>query len=69
MALYRVNKNAQDNGDHEVHGQQCPYWPMLTNYISRGEHATCQRAVREAKKHYPATANGCAICSPTCHTS
>ncbi len=25
MAMYYVNKNAQTNGDHEVHKQDC-YW-------------------------------------------
>lgn len=27
MASYYVNKNSQNNGDHEVHKSECAYMP------------------------------------------
>lgn len=66
MAKYCVNRNAQPNGDHEVHKQGCSYWP--SNRIDLGEHTTCRTAVTQAKAYYPKS-NGCAFCSPDCHTS
>jgi hypothetical protein len=66
MARYVVNRNAQSNGDHEVHVQGCRYFP--SNYTELGDHSACRTAVAEAKRYYP-TANGCATCSSACHTS
>lgn len=63
---YYVNKNAQANGDHEVHDENCTYLPYNRKYL--GEYDTCKDAVAEAKKEYK-TANGCKYCSPLCHTS
>lgn len=68
MAFYYVNKNAQDNGDHEVHKSDCLFIPLPTNRLSLGSHASCKSAVREAKKYYPQS-NGCYFCSKECHTS
>ena len=68
MASYYVNKNEQQNGDHEVHKSGC-YWLSLakdTTYL--GGFDSCHGAVTEAKKYYPYTANGCATCSPDCNT-
>jgi hypothetical protein len=62
---YYVNRNAQANGDHEVHREGCAYMP--TNRIDLGLFSNCHDAVREAKKHY-SQVNGCAYCSPACHT-
>lgn len=67
MARYYVNKNAQSNGDHEVHKQGCSFMPAEENRIYLGDHTSCQPAVREAKKHY-SQANGCYYCSNACHT-
>lgn len=67
MAWYCVNKNAQDNGDHEVHRKGCVFWPQAENRISLGDHATCHGAVREARKHFTQV-NGCYYCSNECHT-
>lgn len=50
MALYFVNKNAQANGDHEVHTSDCIYLPKPENRIQLGNFANCWNAVREAKK-------------------
>ena len=68
MATYYVNKNAQANGDHEVHRSGCSYMPEPENRVYLGEFSTCQAAVREARKHYR-QANGCYYCSNACHTS
>ncbi|WP_417519745.1 hypothetical protein [Minwuia sp.] len=69
MPSYYVNKNAQDNGDHEVHQVDvCPTPADEKNRLYLGNFSGCQGAVREAKKHY-LKANGCANCSPACHTS
>lgn len=65
---YYVNKQAQNNGDHEVHDEACSYLPAITNRIYLGEFYSCQSAVIEAAKHYLKT-NGCYYCSRTCHTS
>ena len=67
MASYYVNKNAQSNGDHEVHKSGCSYLPLASNRIYLGEHSTCQSAVLAAKQHY-SQVNGCYYCSKACHT-
>lgn len=68
MASYYVNKNAQANGDHEVHRFSCSFLPAPENRKYLGEYESCAPAVREAKKTYPQS-NGCYYCSPACHTS
>ena len=67
MARYYVNKNAQSNGDHEVHKAGCNHFPNKENTIYLGDFVTCSPAVREAKKHYDRV-NGCFYCSKPCHT-
>lgn len=67
MYNYYVNNNAQANGDHEVHKAGC-YWLSVaasTTYL--GQFPSCHGAVAQARLTYP-TANGCATCSPDCHT-
>lgn len=68
MAQYFVNKNAQSNGDHEVHTSICNYLPQVQNRLALGEHSTCLTAVRQARITYPKS-NGCRWCSTLCHTS
>lgn len=65
---YYVNKNAQDNGDHEVHTENCIYLPSSENRKYLGDFSSCSDAVKEAKKTYPKS-NGCKTCSNACHTS
>ena len=67
MAKYYVNKNAQANGDHEVHTTGCSFIPIVENRIYLGEFTNCRGAVLEAKKHYTQV-NGCYYCSNACHT-
>jgi len=68
MAKYYVNRNAQANGDHEVHVPSCSFFPEPENRLYLGEFSNCRAAVAEAKKHY-AQCNGCYYCSEECHTS
>lgn len=68
MAAYYVNKNAQDNGDHEVHKSGCDWMPNSENRLYLGDFNNCQDAVKAAKKHY-SQSNGCYYCSRACHTS
>ena len=69
MARYYVNRNAQPNGDHEVHKQGCSYMPADENRINLGEHTTCHTAVAKAKREHFAKSNGCYYCSNECHTT
>ena len=64
---YYVNKNAQLNGDYEVHRDGCSYMPDVGNRIYLGLFDNCHDAVREARKHY-SQVNGCYYCSSPCHT-
>jgi len=68
MPLYYVNDNAQNNGDHEVHKEGCVWLAKASSTTSLGYHSFCASAVQSAKKIY-STADGCATCSPDCHTS
>ncbi|HCA57799.1 MAG TPA: hypothetical protein DEP46_07450 [Blastocatellia bacterium] len=65
---YYVNKNEQNNGDHEVHISTCSWLPDTWNRIYLGSFATCEEAVRAARNHYNQV-NGCYYCSLRCHTS
>ncbi|OYP03536.1 hypothetical protein CI599_10070 [Vibrio cholerae] len=68
MIHYYVNKNAQTNGDHEVHTSVCSHLPAEHNRLYLGMFANCRDAVREAKKTY-SKSNGCYYCCNLCHTS
>jgi len=67
MTLYYVNKQVQDNGDHEVHESTCSWLPKEENRQYLGFFTNCHDAVREAKKYY-GQSNGCKHCCPECHT-
>ena len=68
MDRYCMNKNAQANGDHEVHKSGCSSSPEPQNQQDLGFFSNCHDAVREAKIYNP-QADGCKHCSPACHTS
>ena len=68
MKKYYVNNNAQSNGDHEVHVDNCRYFASMTSKKLLGEFSNCKPAVTEAKKTY-AKSNGCKTCCNECHTS
>lgn len=67
MARYYVNKNAQANGDHEVHTTGCSFMPASENRIYLGDFISCWPAVAEAKRYYDQV-NGCYYCCNSCHT-
>jgi hypothetical protein len=67
VAYYYVNRNAQANGDHEVHRDGCAYMPAESSRIYLGVFSNCTDAVNASRKHY-SQVNGCKKCSPTCHT-
>ena len=73
MPNYIVNKNAQSNGDHEVHEtprSSCtsPWYPEPQNQVELGWHVSCSGAVTKAKFLGYTMANGCYYCSRSCHT-
>lgn len=68
MASYYVNKEAQSNGDHEVHVSTCHKLPLPQNRLYLGEFASCHGAVQEARKHYTRV-DGCYYCCNACHHS
>ena len=69
MPYFYVNKNAQSNGDHEVHEKDsgCEHQPLVSNRKDLGFHSNCHGAVTEARKTY-SQVNGCYYCCNACHT-
>ncbi|HAA11795.1 MAG TPA: hypothetical protein DCE41_08905 [Cytophagales bacterium] len=68
MPKYYVNKKTDDQGDHEVHKEGCPWTPLPENRIDLGYHTNCQSAITKAKTYY-SRVNGHSYCSADCHTS
>lgn len=68
MPKYYVNENAQSNGDHEVHTEDCSFLPDVQNRKYLGTYTNCKVAVKEAKNHF-VSADGCYFCCKECHTS
>ena len=68
MASYYVNRNAQSNGDHEVHRSDCDHLPDFVNREYLGEFNNCRDAVREATTRY-SDVDGCYYCCYPCHKS
>jgi len=70
MPSFCVNRNAQSNGDHEVHDlsstQGC--LPTASTRIDLGFYSSCVGAVTAAKRYY-SQVNGCARCAGACHTT
>lgn len=74
MPNYIVNKNAQSNGDHEVHvtpRSSCssPRYPESKNQVALGWYTSCFGAVQKAKSLGYTKADGCYWCASACHTS
>ena len=65
MAQYAVNNRAQSTGEREVHKEGCIYWP--SDRTALGDHSSCTTAVSAARAYYT-NVDGCATCSPACHT-
>lgn len=72
MPRFIINKNAQPNGDHEVHNAStgCAHMPLPASQIDLGQHTTCHGAVAYAKRQWPGKRiDGCFYCCNPCHTS
>lgn len=71
MANYIVNRNAQANGDHEVHNRDvaADCLPLSSNQQALGSHYSCESAVRAARAAGYQQSNGCYYCAYSCHTS
>lgn len=68
MKFYYLNKNADVNGNHEIHTSECRYLPAEWNRVYIGVFSSCSPAVQEAKKKYPTwKIDGCYFCSNVCH--
>jgi hypothetical protein len=67
MPWYYVNKNAQNDGYHEVHETGCEQGAHTANQDSLGWHMDCAGAVAKAKDSYTYV-DGCFYCSEACHT-
>jgi hypothetical protein len=70
MPSFCVNKNAQANGDHEVHdlSADCSFEPTVANQQALGNFASCDGAVKAARDYYDQV-NGCYYCAYACHTT
>lgn len=66
MNHYYVNAIPEFTGTHEVHEEDCPHLPGVSDRVYLGFFANCGDALREAKKEYDRV-DGCRICSPACH--
>ena len=69
MEAFCVNKNEQDNGDHEVH-RRCNRLPEVENQEYLGDLPDSYSAIKEAQRRHPDwQVNGCFYCCPESHTS
>lgn len=69
---YVLNRNAQPNGDYEIHNgtKGCNWMPSKDNQIDLGSFPSCIEAVVYAKTTYDNhQINGCKFCCEPCHTS
>lgn len=65
---YYVNKDAtlNPNYNHEVHTEDCVWFPSIANRDYLGYYNNCNDAIRKAKERY-SNVDGCKTCSPLCH--
>lgn len=66
-ALYYVNVNAQDTGEHEVHRLGCPTPAREENRQYLGTWRSCAEALAAARQQFDSV-DGCANCLPDCHS-
>jgi hypothetical protein len=70
MAYFYINRNAQDDGYHEVHNgdMNCSHPPLPENRIGLGYYNTCSEALSAARTANPGLLiDGCYYCTQ-CHT-
>ncbi len=63
---YYVNKNANDNGYHEIHQEGCKWMPNDENAVYLGKFNNCHEAYNEALKLF-SKVDGCYYCCRPCH--
>ena len=71
MSYYYINRNAQDDGYHEVHNGSvnCPHPPLPENQVGLGNYDNCMQAIAAAKRANPSLLiDGCYWCINPCHT-
>lgn len=69
MPTFYLNIQAQANGNHEVHKEDCTFLPRLENRIFLGDFNFCSDAIVAAKEEYQISKlNGCYFCAKGCHT-
>jgi len=67
MQHYYVNKQAQPNGEHEVHVPRCTYVAEGEDAVHLGTFVNCKEALQAAHAYYEKV-NGCAWCCQDCHS-
>lgn len=67
MISYYVSTTAA-NGEHALHRYGCPHTPPEDARINLGEFLWCRMALNDAAGRFPRV-NGCAHCTPECHTA
>lgn len=66
---YYVHTQTDNQGDHEVHTEQCTHLPSVLYRRELGNFLSCQSAVVEARRLGYSRVNGCYWCCRPCHTS
>ena len=70
MAYFYINRNAQDDGYHEVHDDSanCSHPPLPENRVGLGYYNSCSEAIAAARTANPTLLiDGCYYCTD-CHT-
>ncbi len=67
MPQYLVNRNTDNNGNHEVHETTCNNLPDVPNRVALGHRSDCHAALKKAKDYYD-DVDGCYWCCRPCHT-
>lgn len=69
MPRYYLNTNTDKNGNHEVHQKGCYWLTLVADPVNLGDHLNCHHALMAARLLGYANVDGCAHCSPDCHSS
>jgi len=67
MHYFYVNKEAQKNGEHEVHKDNCSHLPEPRNREYLGYFSDCLDGIIKARRKYDIV-DGCKFCIPDCHS-
>ena len=71
MVNYYLNLHAQQNGDHEIHKETCPYYYNFKtgyNFAFLGAFSSDYDAMNCAKRRYPLLRiDGCVYCCAAIH--